>query len=818
MTYIRTYRWLILGLLLGLTALVGINIKNLKRDAGISALVAEDHPDYVYSQEMKEIFGVTDQVVVGVTAKESVYTPDTLAFIHELTQFFENLEEIDEDDVISLTNVNDIQGEDGELLVDPLVDTDALDEFDQAALDSIREHVRANPMYAGKLVSADERSAVVIAGVAEEISMKDEAVATLKAKILNKLDELQLKYPEVTVNFSGPAMLKAFISEYMQKDMQQLFPFAILIVTLTLFFLLRSVFGMLAPILVTLFSIVWTLGLKGFLNSPLTIVETAIPVILIAIGCADGIHIISEFFRFYRKGHTVNDALRETMRLLTLPVILTSVTTGLGFVSLVTAPGVSIRNMGVFLAFGVMVAMVFSLLFIPSLITFYRTRKDLTYLRQPEVLRQPELYAPVRSSSTFHTIAEQIGTRIINHRYLISAIALVVLIISILGIINIQVESDEVRYFKKKNVFRRATENIQRDLGGITSLDIIIEGQEADTLKHPGLLKKIEELQRICEQDELVSYTLSVADLVKRINYALHDNDPRYDRLPEEVETVRYEEYVDVDGKDVLVEKTEEVSGYDQVAQFLLLYDMSGGEATDQYVDDEYRIGRIIVRLKDMSSQRLNRLLAKIKPYIAANLSDTVTVRYTNHYIRVVMMDLIIDSQIYSLLTVLLTITILMSVIFRSPVVGLITSLPVFIAVLFNFAVMWIFGVTLNVGTSIIASVGMGVGIDYAIHYFSRFRFILRETGDYEMALIKAIMETSRPILSNASAVGLGFLVLLLSEYQVIGNVGWITALSMVTTALSSLVVLPAILSIVRPKVKWGKQRFGEYVKNPSIA
>jgi predicted RND superfamily exporter protein len=101
----------------------------------------------------------------------------------------------------------------------------------------------------------------------------------------------------------------------------------------------------------------------------------------------------------------------------------------------------------------------------------------------------------------------------------------------------------------------------------------------------------------------------------------------------------------------------------------------------------------------------------------------------------------------------------------------------------------------------------MGVGIDYAIHYFSRFRFIFRETGDYQISLVKAISETSRPILSNASAVGLGFLVLLFSEYQVIGHVGWITALSMLTTALSSLTVLPAVLSIVKPNVKWGKLR-----------
>jgi predicted RND superfamily exporter protein len=137
----------------------------------------------------------------------------------------------------------------------------------------------------------------------------------------------------------------------------------------------------------------------------------------------------------------------------------------------------------------------------------------------------------------------------------------------------------------------------------------------------------------------------------------------------------------------------------------------------------------------------------------------------------------------------------------------MITSIPVFIAVLFNFAVMWTLGITLNVGTSIVASVGMGVGIDYAIHYFSRFRILLNHSDSYDTALLHTIVETSRSILSNAAAVALGFLVLIFSQYNAILSVGWITALSMLTTALSSLVVLPAMLSVFKPKVAVVKRR-----------
>ncbi len=293
-----------------------------------------------------------------------------------------------------------------------------------------------------------------------------------------------------------------------------------------------------------------------------------------------------------------------------------------------------------------------------------------------------------------------------------------------------------------------------------------------------------------------------LADLLKRINYTLHNNDPDFDRLPEEVETVIYSTYETRDGQDLLVEKTEQVSGFEQVAQFLLLYEMGGGDMTDEYVDNNYQRTRITVRLRDMSSQRLTALARAAHPILTRIFPDDVNVRYSNHYIRFVMQDLIIKSQIYSLLTVLVAILLLMSLIFRSFVAGFITSMPVFIAVLLNFAVMWLTGIALNIGTSILGAVGMGVGIDYAIHYFSRFRLLFGQAQTYDEAIIQAVAETARPILSNAVAVGLGFLVLFFSEYQVLANVGWITALSMFTTALSSLIVLPALLSLLKPSGK----------------
>ena len=801
MNLLLKYRIPILLLLIGITALIGVNIRQLRREAGISALLPKDNPDYIYWKEAEEIFGSAEQVVVGVTVQDTIYTKENIQLIHELTQFFEGVEDIDAEDIASLTAVDDMEGTEDELLIEPLIDTDDLAALDTDELQAVRERVRSNPLFYGKLVSLDERSTVVIAPTFNDVSIDEHRVRPIKTKTIAKVAELQERYPDVEIYVSGMPMVTASISEYMQRDIRQLFPVAILVVLLMLFFLMRSVYGMLLPVLVTIFSVIWTFGLKGWLDSPLTIVETVIPIMLIAIGCADGVHIMSEFLEFVKEGYGTRKALMETMRLLTLPVILTSVTTGMGFASLITSPGVSIKNMGIFLAFGVMVAMVFSLLFIPAVASFYKPK------RRKEERQHVPTKAP-RSASGFEKIMERIGTFILQHKVAIFLIAMGFLGVSILGVVQVNVEADELKYFKARDPIRVASEHIQQQLGGVTSLDIVIEGTEMDAMKNPKLLQAIEGLQRYCESHDLISYTLALPDYVKRINYVLHGNDPEYERLPNEIETVQFQEYELIDGKETLVSKTEDIQGFDQVAQFLLLYEMGGGDALENFVDDEYSQTRVVARLRDNSTQQLEQVLGQIQPYIQEHFGEfDVTVKYTNHYVRKVMSELIIRSQIYSIVTVFLAIFVLMAVQFRSLVVGMITSIPVFIAVLFNFAVMWTLGITLNVGTSIVASVGMGVGIDYAIHYFSRFRILLSQKDSYDTALLHTIVETSRAILSNAAAVALGFLVLIFSKYNAILSVGWITALSMVTTALSSLVVLPVLLSIFKPKVAAIKRR-----------
>ncbi len=533
---------------IGLVIFLGTNIPTIKRDAGIGALLPKDNPDYLYSTEMEELFGSENQIVIGISSRTTIYRKDVIEVIKRLTDFLSNHEDVYEDDVFSISKIDNIRGEDGFILVEPLIEEDLLPE--DINYDELRRNIESNSLFNGRLVSTDGRSTLIIASLGKEITLSDTRLENLTNDIRSCIGRLKTRYKNVEINLSGEPVSMAMVASYMKTDITKLFPFALIVVIIVLIVLLKRFSGVIAPVIVTLFSIVSAFGLKGIIGSDLTIAETIIPVMLIAIGCADGVHIASEFFGHRRKGMDVKPAIIETMRELTMPVIMTSVTTGLGFASLLASPGISIKNMGLFLTAGVMFAMIFSLFLIPMILSFSGSSKPVSP-KKPKKAKAYDGENPI-----YLKTVKRISKRIIRFKKTIAAVSGLFLLISIIGVLNVEVESDEIQYFKKNNPLRQATDKIEKDLGGIVSLDIILEGEKSDTMKNPEVLEFIKKMQNYLNKHELVSYSVSIADYIERMNFVIHDNDKDFNRLPGKIEIV--------DG--------EKIPGTFQTAQLLLLY------------------------------------------------------------------------------------------------------------------------------------------------------------------------------------------------------------------------------------------------------
>ncbi|MBN2545848.1 MAG: MMPL family transporter [Spirochaetes bacterium] len=781
---------IITGILLAV--FFGLFLHKLKKSAGIDSLIDRSTEHYRYYKETEKTFGKMETITIGISSEKTVFDKEVLKAIGELSDFFKNREEIEENDVLSLTTVDNMIGRDKELIVEPLVEN--YNDLSNEDLINIKKQVNENPLLNNRLVSKDEKSTLIIAGIITTITVVEEKFSKIINATYDKVDELKKTYQNVNFYVSGYSTSEGRITKFMTKDLIRLTPIALLVVMLILLFVLKELRTMILPIIVTVFSIIWTLSLKALLNTPLTISEIVIPVMLISICCAYGIHIIHEFFLYLQKNNEPKEAILKTMKILTIPTVLSALTTAIGFLSLISAPGISIRNMGLFLGFGVIVAMFYSLFFIPAILSFYKLKKT-----------KKEHFEKIKNiknkfKSNFFDFLSFI---VIKYKYLIMIITFVLIVLVVISFFNIKYDTDPVSYFHKNDDFRLGTEHINKTMGGISDLYVVFDSEEENIIKDPKILKTMWELQKYTEKLDNVSFTFSITDYVRHINYVINDQNEIFRKIPDIKETIDVEKYSYINGKEIIKYEKKEVSGKEQVANLLLLYELGGGDVLTSIVNQNYSKACIHVIIRDTSTNALRILIKQLDQYIDKNIKlDNINIRYTNHYIRMIMTDNIVKSQINSLLTTLIAISILLIIIYRSFMYGLITLLPTFIAIMCNFIAMWIFNVPLDVGTSVIASIGIGVGIDYAVHLRQRFKLNYLKYENYKIAVKNAINESGPGILSNAFAVGVGFLILTFSSFRIIFDIGWIITLSMFTTSFSALLVLPSFILIVKPKIK----------------
>jgi len=314
---------------------------------------------------------------------------------------------------------------------------------------------------------------------------------------------------------------------------------------------------------------------------------------------------------------------------------------------------------------------------------------------------------------------------------------------------------------------------INRHLNGSSVMDIIVLGGEPDSLKDPEILRKMESLQRFVETLSDVGGTTSLADYLKRMNQALNADDPAFCRVPD----------------------TREM-----VSQCLLLYSMSGDESDmEDVINDDYSLGCITVAVKSGSTRYGGWMVQQIEKYNDEHLGLPIHITAPMVLGKVVD-NLTIRAQAESMIASIIVVICLVALMLRSFAAGLFSILPLLLCLLCNFGILGWARIPLQTGTAIIGSVALGIGIDYAIHFLNMARVKASEGMDIQKALEEAAGTAGRAIVYNAAAVGLAFLVLVFSSFIWNIHFGSFITLTMLTSSLATLTLLPCLVSSFRPR------------------
>ena len=742
--------WIVIAITIITGVLLFLVMKqNSRMETNLDKYMPQDHPAFVYSDMAEEWFGINDGIIVAIENKNGIFNTETLDTLKQLTKKLQKMDEIEKADVTSLYTADNIIGDEEGMDVKAFYKRVPKS---KEKLDQLQANVRNNEMVYGRLVSTDETVTVIIAEIRDDVFTQE-----FYNEVLDLIDSYQTD--DISVHVAGRPIVEGTMALLGPADMMRMVPIVLLVITLVLFFMLRSVKSTILTMAVVFFSVLWAFGAMALSGIPIYAVSTMIPVMLIAIGVADGIHLYSHLQLFLIKNPDADkkEATIDMIKNMWKPVVMTSITTAVGFISLLTSQVYPIKYFGIFTALGVLMAMVLSLTLIPAGIMAFGLPK----------VKKPKNTEKDDDSS----IAFRFASNVLKRKSVSIFVTIAIIVLSIIGMQKIWINSSFLEKFEKDSDIVLTDKFINAHFGGTTTLNLILDSEDKkDIFKEPAVLRLIDKMQSKLENDlQVVGNSFALTDYIKRMNKVMNADKEEFNTIP--------------DSKDM-------------VAQYLLLYEMSGDpENLNKVVDYDYSKANITFQLKSDNSKAINSAIAIIDTFEDDFAKNGVSLKYAGSgYKGLVFTDLILEGQIMSLILSLIIVIVLLSFMFKKFVVGLIGAVPIIITALISFGTMGFLNIPLNTTTALLSSIAIGIGIDYAVHLIEQYRTNAEKTGDKILTAKKTMAHSGRAIIFNAIVVIAGFMVLLFSVFPPNRELGALVSLNMFTSLVGTLTIMLVLL------------------------
>jgi predicted RND superfamily exporter protein len=744
--------WIIIAVTVIISAILFMQMKEKSRmETDLDKYMPQDHPAFVYSDQAEEWFGINDGIIVAIENKNGIFNSETIDTLKQLTKRLQKMDEIEKADVTSLYTADNIIGtEDG-------MDVKAFYERipkSEEKLNELKRNVENNEMTFGRLVSYDETITVIIAEIKDDVFTQEfyEEILSLAASYETE---------DIKIHVAGRPIVEGTMALLGPADMKKMVPIVLLVITLVLFFMLRSIKSTLLTMAVVFFSVLWAFGLMALVNVPIYAVSTMIPVMLIAIGVADGIHLYSHLQLYLRKNPDASkkEATIDMLQHMWKPVVMTSITTAVGFVSLLTSQVYPIKYFGIFTAFGVLMAMVFSLVLIPAGIMIFGL---------------PRVKKTVKNETNKESnLAYNFAAKVLKRKSVSIFVTSAIIILSIIGMQKIWINSSFLDKFEKHSEIVLTDKFINEHFGGTTTLNLILDSEsEKDVFKKPEVLKLVDKMQSQLENDlKVVGNSFTLTDYTKRMNKVMNADKEEFNTIPD---------------------------SQDLIAQYLLLYEMSGDpENLNKVVDYNYAKLNVTFQLKSDNSKAINSAIAIIDSYEDDFEKHGITMNYAGSgYKGLVFTDLILEGQIMSLILSLIIVIILLSLMFKNYKIGLIGAVPIIITALISFGTMGFLNIPLNNTTALLSSIAIGIGIDYAVHFIEQYRNNASKTNNKLLVAQKTMAHSGRAISFNAIVVIAGFMVLLFSVFPPNRELGALVSLNMFTSFVGTVTIMLVLINV----------------------
>ncbi len=819
------------GIVIVLVLLLGSQIPRIHIDTDPENMLPPDQPDRVFHNEVEQRFSLHDALVVGVvnrTHPDGIYNTETLAKLHRLSTEILAMEGVIRPDLMSLSEVDNIRGTGGSIRFEWMMKQAPVTEAQSL---SIRENVSRLPMLVNTLVSGDGRAAAIYV----PISSKD-----LSYPMSLKIRAIMDSMPGTDeFHIAGLPVAEDTFGHEMFVQMGISAPLAGVMIFILMWWFFRNVRLIVAPMIVAMATVIATMGLLIGAGFTVHIMSSMIPIFLMPIAVVDSVHILSEFADRYDPEEGTEAVIRKVVGHLYRPMLFTSVTSAVGFASLLLTPIPPVQVFGAFVAFGILLAFILTIVFIPA----YLMR-----MTPAQLSNLSRLKPGADADSLLARFVRRLGGFAFARVALIVVAMAAVLVASVLGVQKIEINDNPVRWFKSSHQVRIADRVLNEHFAGTYDAFLVLEHEDptltqslqdrAAELKpklaaYPDVVSALDRLTASPAAQDLDPLLLAVDDAL--FDAAVEDeavlaelmqlteqtqSSLRYFQQPDSVRLIDSLQKVMQDtglvGKSTSLSDAVKVVNRElrsgeaadfvipdtqpAVAQTLLQY-QSSHRPHDLWhtVTPDYNSVAIWLQLRSGDNQDMSAVTEAVNQWLDQHpLPQGVTARWAGKtYINVVWQQAMVNGMFNSLLGAFAAVFIMMVLLFRSIRLGLLAMVPLLLTILGAYGLIGWMGKDYDMPIAVLSSLSLGLSIDFAIHFIQRLRELQQQCGNLREAISRVFEEPARAISRNAIVIGLGFTPLFFAPLIPYVTVGTFMVLIMLISAIATLVMLPALWRLV---------------------
>ncbi|MFQ0976749.1 MMPL family transporter [Vibrio campbellii] len=741
--------WVVLATVL-LVIFATIGGKNLYFRGDYNIFFDGTNKQLLAFDEIQTTFAKTDNLAIVVAPDNNdVFTPATLQLIRNLTN--DSWQVPYSSRVDSIANYQHTEAFEDDLLVEDLLYEDY--ELTPDRIAKVKQISLTEPVLKGALIS--EKGDVTVVNITVQLPEVDKTaeVQEVMSHINTMLERYQQNYPNVEFHKAGIIAMNYAFMTAAQEDSSTLVPTMLLVILVFLTIMLRSVLSVVATLIVIVSSVMATMGLSGWAGMFLSTATVNVPTLVMTLAVADCVHVITTMRQSMQNGFSKAHSIERSVSLNFIPILITSVTTAIGFLMMNMSDSPVLRDFGNLSALGVMIACFLSVTLLPALLKLL-----------PINVKQ----TPSNGKSDF---MDKLGDFVVTHRKALLPASVLVIAVSASLIPLNRVNDESVKYFDNRSDFRQAADFMEARISGMTNISIAIKTNESQGIADPVFLNAIGGFTDWLRVQPETDHVATLADVYKRLNKNMHGDDESYYALPQNRELA---------------------------AQYLLLYEMSlpyGLDLNNQINVDKSSI-KMVLTVDNLGSVELVDLENRIYAWFADNAPQYEVVASSPSLMFAHIGETNMASMLSTLPITLVLISALLIFALRSLKLGLISLVPNIAPAVIGFGLWALISGEINLGLSVVVTLTLGIVVDDAVHFLSKYQRSRKEGQTAEQAVRYAFHTVGRALWITTVVLVAGFSVLAMSSFRLNADMGQLSAIVIFIALVVDFLFLPTLLML----------------------